>query len=429
MIHKVNEVELKNGTKGLVIDVPGAPVFGIDIGFRAGSFLSPKDKWETAHLMEHLMLGANKKFASAREFSAEFQKNGAYKNASTGPYDMSYIVESASFEWERVLDLLLLSVESLRFSDEQFAAEMGNVKEELVGDLNKHYRQLVTQSREHFGMVALKDETRINQLPNITHDDVKNHYNNTHSSDNMRFIVAGDLDSNRPEIIQKFESVGLSRGSRIDRPDEALLNLNQLHYIERADLKNIYFLWQLFVPRELDAPDRDALATVNNMLTATLHSRILGEARERGLIYGISSGLSRAKNKTSWMFGGEVSPANAKPVFEIIVRELSRIAEGVIDEKDIEATKNYMLGRHQRSVQTVGGVIGSYAGSYFYDDTVEDPSNIPARIDAVTKQRMVKIVKEFLACNMGGFSTMGNGDELLSKELLASLRTLVDPVV
>ncbi len=44
----------------------------------------------------------------------------------------------------------------------------------------------------------------------------------------------------------------------------------------------------------------DALGLVNNILTETLHSRILGEAREQGLVYSMSSNYSIAKKCSSW---------------------------------------------------------------------------------------------------------------------------------
>jgi predicted Zn-dependent peptidase len=57
--------------------------------------------------MEHVLLGANRDFPKARDFQAEIEKNGAYSNASTSVYDITYEIESAHFEWQRVLVLCL----------------------------------------------------------------------------------------------------------------------------------------------------------------------------------------------------------------------------------------------------------------------------------------------------------------------------------
>src|ERR1700749_5030762 len=56
MRHTVSELKLKNGIRGLLVHVPEASVMTFDINFRAGEYLVKPDKWETPHLMEHLLL-------------------------------------------------------------------------------------------------------------------------------------------------------------------------------------------------------------------------------------------------------------------------------------------------------------------------------------------------------------------------------------
>ena len=57
MKHTVEEVRLKNGARGLLIDVPDATVMSFQFHFRAGSrYVRDKDIYETAHIMEHMGL-------------------------------------------------------------------------------------------------------------------------------------------------------------------------------------------------------------------------------------------------------------------------------------------------------------------------------------------------------------------------------------
>jgi len=57
--HTVSEVVLKNGARGLLVHIPDATVMTFDLNFRAGEYLVDPKKWEVAHLMEHVLLGAN----------------------------------------------------------------------------------------------------------------------------------------------------------------------------------------------------------------------------------------------------------------------------------------------------------------------------------------------------------------------------------
>src|SRR5579864_5325103 len=139
MKHTVTELKLKNGVRGLLVHIPDASVMTLDIDFRAGEFLVKPNKWETPHLMEHMMLGATKAVPNARAFQAELEKNGAYNNASTSAYDITYEVECADFEWERVLGLMLKAMTEPLFLETDFKAEYGNVREELTGRSNNHF--------------------------------------------------------------------------------------------------------------------------------------------------------------------------------------------------------------------------------------------------------------------------------------------------
>ena len=117
MKHSVEEVRLKNGAKGLLIDVPDASVMCFEFHFRAGNrFVRSKDIYETAHIMEHMAFGANAKFKDEHEFEAEFTKNGAYHNAFTSDLSMVYMAECADFEWQRILNLQELSICHPRFT-------------------------------------------------------------------------------------------------------------------------------------------------------------------------------------------------------------------------------------------------------------------------------------------------------------------------
>src|SRR5476649_830587 len=123
MRHSVTEIKLKNGAKGLLIHIPNASVMTFDVNFRAGEYLVEPSKWEVPHLMEHLLLGANELIPRARDFQAEFEKNGAYNNASTGVYDITYEAECADFEWDRTLGMLLVAITKPLFLSDEFKAE------------------------------------------------------------------------------------------------------------------------------------------------------------------------------------------------------------------------------------------------------------------------------------------------------------------
>ncbi|HTB48490.1 MAG TPA: insulinase family protein, partial [Verrucomicrobiae bacterium] len=174
----------------------------------------------------------------------------------------------------------------------------------------------------------------------------------------------------------------------------------------------------------LNDTDTDALNLVNTMLTETLYSKILGTAREQGLVYGMNSGLSQTLAASNWWFGAQVSDKNASPLLAIIVDELGKVLAGDLKPEEIEATKQYALGRFQRSAQTVGGTASGYAGRYFFDDVVDDYYRVPERIRAVTKQQIVDVATAMFADNIWGFGVLGNCGPDFVAQLQAQLAPL-----
>lgn len=426
MQHSVTELVLPNGAKGLLIHIPTATVMTYEFNFRAGEYLVDPKKWEAPHLMEHIVLGANELIPKARLFQAEFEKNGAYSNASTGSYDINYEAECADFEWDRILDLLKISITKPLFLQEEFDAEFGNVREELNSRSNNHFRHLSLAMRQAFGFYALTDKERLALMDNVTIDDVKAHYKRTHTTKNMRFVIAGNLPNKRRKIIETLLSdMELPEGvERFDLPNEEPRTFTEPLFIENKTVDNLYFYLDTFMLRQMRDPEQDALNLVNSMLTATLYSRILGAAREKGLVYGMSSGVSQTKLASNWWFGAQVMPQNAGPLFDIMRRELQAIFEGTVSDDDTQAAKQYALGRFQRSGQTVAGVAAGYATRYFFDEVIDDYYKMPERIKAVSRNRIVSITQGMFHDDVWGIGVLGGADAAFAGSLEKKLAPL-----
>jgi predicted Zn-dependent peptidase len=426
MKHTVNEVKLANGAQGLLLHIPDASVMTFELNFRAGEYLVDELKWEVPHLMEHVLLGANELIPKARDFQAELEKNGAYSNATTGVYDITYEAECADFEWDRVLGLLMAAITKPLFLPDEFQAEFGNVQEEMAARSNNHFRRLSLEMREAFGLIAKTDAERLKLMQGVTVDDVRAHYERTHFSRNLRFVIAGNLTPARREALEELLSaIELPLGAkRFALPQERPSHLATPVYVPNDTVENIYFYFDTFARRRLSDPETDALNLLNTMLTETLYSRILGTARERGLVYGMNSGLSQTKSASNWWFGAQVSDKNAVPLLHIVVNELGQVLSGNLDDEEIASTKQYALGRFQRSAQTVGGTASGYAGRYFFDGVIDNYYKVPDRIKAVTKEQMIEVARGMFTDQLWGIGVLGNCGDAFANDLQAQLAPL-----
>lgn len=398
MKHTVKEIRLKNGVCGLFVDIPDATVMSFQFQFRAGSrYTKNLNIYEAAHIMEHMAFGANARFASEHEFEAEFTKNGAYHNASTSDMGMNYVADCADFEWDRIFDLQILSISEPKFNAVEFEAEKGNVRNELTGYLNNNARLLWPKMQQAFGEKVLTYEERLKTIDNIKLEDIIEHHKRTHTTDNMRFVIAGKLTEDREaKIVKRLENIPLERGERFELITDDLETPTQPIYIHRPDLKNISFGISLVLPRQISTTEMDAMHALNHILTGTMHSRIFGKARKRGLTYGVYSGVSRSLNDSSWDFEGQTNFETAKPLFELIVFEIKRILDGDLTEDELSAMKSYALGSFQMGGQTVGSTAGFYAGRYFWDGKIRNHEKQPEFIKQISLDKIFELAHEFV---------------------------------
>lgn len=427
--HTVDEVELASGAKGLLIDVPDASVMVTQINFRAGDeYVADPLKWETAHIMEHMSLGANKRYKSAKLFTAEIEKNGAYTNASTGSTEMTYTTECADFEWDRVLDLLCLAISQPLFLEEEFKAEYSNVEEEMLYRSNNHGWRLSLEMAKRFGFNERTMQDRLALMPNVTLDDIKKHYADTHFAENMRFVIAGKIKGRKTRILKMLESMPLQKkqnASRFEIPKDLPEPLNEVVYIQNDTVPNAYFYIDSYHKKELSRDDMLALGILNAVLVDTWASRIFGTAREKGLIYYLQSGADRNKYCTSWWFGSQISEKQLHPFLDLLVDELMRVKKGLLKQTELDAAKMYLVGSHMRSAQTVGSIANGYAGSYYYEERINDfYTKYPARVNRVSKQDIINAAKKMFEHQIWGLGFLGTISEESRKKAYEQLSVL-----
>lgn len=424
MKHTVEEVRLKNGARGLLIDVPGATVMSFEFQFRAGNrYVKSKDIYETAHLMEHMAFGANAQFKTEHDFESEFTKNGAYHNAFTSDLSMVYMADCADFEWERILKLQEVSICQPKFNEEELVAEKGNVRSELTGYLNNHIRLLWPKAQQLLGEDVLTFSQRIKTIPHVTLKDIREHHKRTHTSDNMRFVIAGKLQGRKAEISRQLEAWPLARGEHFEVPHDEMHSANP-SLIRRKEASNITFGWSSIVPRILTDEELDAMACLNHLLTGTMHSRIFGTARKKGVSYNIFSDTAASFYESSWDFGGQVNHESAKELFTIIRDQMQQVLDGKITQAEIDAAKSYALGRHQMGAQTVSQISNFYTGRYFGDGVVKDYEKVPDSITGTSRECMIETAREFIGADIWVLAAVGSGEKAEINELNKLLEPL-----
>ncbi len=394
-----------------MIDIPSASVMNAKFQFRAGLRYARKPElYEIAHIVEHLAFGANAKFPNEQVFEAEFTKNGAYHNAWTSDFSVCYESECADFEWDRIMELQQVAIAQPRFNDAELQSEKGNVRTELTGYMNDYCRLLWPRLQRMIGENVPNLQERIRTISNITLRDIREHYRRTHTAHNLRFIIAGNLKHRRRQIIRMLRQWDLKPGERFEIPRDEL-HASAPVLIRRKDASNITFAFSWLTNRKLNPSEVYSMNCLNHILNGTTSSRIFGQARQRGLVYGMGSSLSNGWHNASWDFDGEVNVESSAKLFDLIAQELNKVLNGEIDDEDIAAAKSYATGRYQMGAQTVGQISDYYADSYFTNGTVEHYERMPELIKKIKKNAIVDLAREFIGSEINALVAVSSVDK------------------
>lgn len=390
--------------------------------FRAGMRYAKKPEvYEIAHIVEHLAFGANAKFSDEQKFEADFTKNGAYHNAWTSDFSVCYESECADFEWNRILELQKVAIAQPKFNDEELKSEKGNVRAELTGYMNDYSRLLWPRLQQAIGENVPDLQERIRTISNIELKDIREHYRRTHTAHNMRFIIAGNLKHRKRDIIKSLNSWGLKPGERFQIPIDELHDSAPI-LIRRKDASNITFAFSWLVNRKFEPFEVHAMNCLNHILNGTTNSRMFGQARRHGLIYGMGSDLSNGWHNASWDFDGEVNAENAINLFQLIHREMQKILNGNIKDEDLEAAKSYAIGRYQMGAQTVNQIADYYADGYLANGTIEAYDHMPNLIKSIDKDTMVNLAREFINNQMSAFVAVSSVEKAMISEMAEQLQ-------
>lgn len=411
MKHNVTEHHVAGGASGLVIDVPGSDVVSLQVRFNSGYQFADHALYEVPHVMEHLLATATKKHPGPNEFYIEAQKNGAYVNATTGVDANGYVYECADFELDRIVDLVEEQLTQPLFAAKALKAELGNVREELTRNTTQHASVCAIRLGEKaFPHLWMDFEKRIEQLPGITLKHVEEHYRRTHTASNGRFYVAGHFPDGGAKLVKRLDRLfaQLPQGDRLER--SRIMGVDMLEpVVTKRDIGQLYYRAALFFG-ELSEAERRALSLLRMVLVGGFGSRVLGEARERGLAYSVGAVGYADPGNSMFGFTGYVTQENAEALFALMAREFEAVRRDGPSRQELEAAKDLVLGSIKRSTQTTGDILGWYIEPYDEVGEIRDFDHELELMRHVRPDEVAAVARKATLAERRGISFLGNID-------------------
>jgi predicted Zn-dependent peptidase len=154
--------------------------------------------------------------------------------------------------------------------------------------------------------------------------------------------------------------------------------------------------------------ERYVMAALNNVLGGGMSSRLFQEVREkRGLAYAVYSyhqGYSDAGAIKTYVGS---TTGNVEEAVRVIVEQLRRIMEEMVEETELERTKQQLKSSTLLALESTSARMNRIGRSVITGAELLTPEEISSRIETVTPQDIVRLAKEHLRTDRMYLSAVG----------------------
>ena len=396
MQYHVNHLKLDNGAEGLIIDIPNAVSVYSLLSF-AGGYDAVADyshKYQTPHILEHVSFYTTD---YPQSIMSELQRRGAITNALTSDRGIGYVAQTPTYDFARVLDLTAQIFERPAATPELVELEKKNITSELKARLENGKYWLQRALVPYIGHHTLLAADAIATLDNITFEDVQEYRAQNFTTDNLRFIIAGDFNGDLT-MIDRLRQLDLPRGKRFQYNLPAVEDGTKYCFEARPHVKIITAGLGFALRRSLTVRDTLIRNALFRLLFGDHSSCVASTARDKGWASHINSFALERYDGITLPLGiiFKSSAGNLTNMIQLISQTLKKLGQGELPEMDaeLERIKCKMIGKKLMAYETPKDIANALYIRYFATGEVVDLNAAPEVIKSITLGDIQQLARE-----------------------------------
>jgi predicted Zn-dependent peptidase len=417
---------LPNGLRVLLIPMPAMESATVLVMAGAGSRYETRQNSGISHFLEHMAFKGTERRPNAMAISSLIDGMGGEFNAFTGKETTGYYIKSAKSRIETSLDLLSDMLMHSKFDPAEIEKEKGVIIEEInlyedmparkLGDI---YEQLLYgDTPMGWDIAGNKDVIRA-----ITRDDFVKYMAELYSASNLTVVVAGGIDEDETFGLvekyfggmEKFETKKHDLVKDEQNGPAVLIKEKQTEQIHIAlGVRTVSIASQKRYP----------LSLLSAILGGGMSSRLFHEVREkRGLAYYVRSSSDEYADVGSFVSTAGIDPKRVIEAVEVMVAEYAKVAQGQmrLTDEELSKAKEYLKGHLVLDLEDSRSVAGFYAHQELLEEVIENPDDVIAAIDKVTKDDVEGVGKEFFKEQTLNLALIGKFEDRQKLEALLKL--------
>ena len=414
---KFNEFTLNNGFKILFVQKDNLPVVQVNIIVNGGSNFDPVNKCGLAHLTSLLVDEGAGEYDSL-QLDDEIESLGSIFGVSTDNDNIHLDILTLKENLERSIELLSLVYQSPKFTEDDFYREQ------------KKLATKITQSQDDPSFIATTNFDRIifngtnyknsiigniNDVNNITNNDVKNFYKKYFLPSNTQFVIVGNVEINELEfLLNKYFT---STSKSVIEKENPILPQNQnskFYFIHKENAAQSEIRIGHISDRR-NEKDYIAKVIANSILGGQFSSRLNLNLREdKGFTYGISSSFMYYKEAGYFEVSTSVNGKDTEDAINEIQKEIAGIRLEITGD-EIEFTKSYLVKRFPAMFETYSQIAHNLSTLKKYSLSKNYFDNYIDKINSCTKIEIEMIVKENIIPDELIYLVVGDKESVLAQ--------------
>ena len=394
---------LSNGLRVLVLEDHTTPTVTLQVWYKVGSRNEVSGKTGISHLLEHMMFKGTHKYGPG-EFSKIVARNGGVDNAFTSRDYTAYFENWASDRWVVGMELESDRMAHLKLDQQEFDKEKQVVMEERRLRTEDDPVSLLVEEvfataykvhPYHWPVIGWMED-----VANITLDDLKRHYETYYAPNNAILVVVGAVKAE--EVFSQAERYFGSLPQRLVPPEvtsKEPAQCGEKRVTVKSTEARLPFVMLAYHTPSIGSGEEYALGILTYMLgegkSSYLYRRLVYE--EKAAIFTSARYHSMSKDPgLLYLYAGVVPEGSYKDVEVMMREEVARLKRGEFTKEDLEKAKNqvkagfvYGLDSNFYRAMTIGRLETLNIGYHYLDTYLE-------RIAAVKRGDVVEAAERYL---------------------------------
>lgn len=395
-MNNYNFSELSNGIQVVTETIPYLKSFSLGFWYKVGARDENEKINGISHFLEHMFFKGTTK-RSARRISEDIESCGGYLNAFTSKEHTCIYGRGLGENLDKTFAILADMVQNPLLKDSHIKKEAGVIIDEL-NDINDNPEELIFDKIEEVLFEGNSLSYPIigteKNILNINNTSLLEFHSSHYKSDNLLISASGDLT--HEQILKLVEKYFKNSSPSHKRNRKFLEKSSPKEITIEKEINQVHSIIGKRTPGYNDS-GRIKYQLLSNLLGESSSSRLFQAVREKlGITYQINSFLNSYQDISIFGVYFSTNDKQTEKVQSIIFKEFQKLRENKISEKELNRTKEYLIGSMILGLESTNNRMMRMANSILYFNRIITIEEQIERIKSVTADDIISISKWIL---------------------------------